>query len=210
MSKSFFIPVVTNGAKDQVFIPDATSTACGLLTDAQAVKLAGIPSGGYAGGDVAAPVYVDDGNHAAAGLGEPGSSTTASLLVEELTIAAGQTVSIQDVVVWGGTAAGEFGAIQTSGAAGEFGAIQTSGATANLTTIAGVALEGGTGGQKIKVCRRGRCNVNLSGGAVTKGMLVGTVADAGSAGDSTPGAGAILGRSTQAASSGSFIVDVTL
>jgi hypothetical protein len=121
----------------------------------------------------------------------------AALLVESLTVDVGPGVSPGDVVVW---------------ATG--GKILSSTAVDNLTTICGVAMEGGAPGVSIRVCRGGRVPTNLAGGPVTTGQLLGTVfsggGGAGACGGSAPGAGAILGRAAGASGGGSVICDVVL
>lgn len=105
------------------------------------------------------------------------------------------TCTAGHVVVWNGT-----------------NAVNNATASANLTTIAGVALQAGTTGA-IVVARRGRTLVNCDAG-VAAGNLVGTSGTtAGNVAASTPGAGAIVGRATEATGgtvAGQCIVDLGL
>jgi hypothetical protein len=102
---------------------------------------------------------------------------------EELT--ASGTVAAGDIVVWTGT---------------DGKSVATAAATANLTTIAGVAVVGGTAGTVIRVARMGRVRVNCETTVNAAGLLVGTSgATAGRALQGTPGSGALVGRSVCAA-----------
>lgn len=106
------------------------------------------------------------------------------------------TVSVGQVVVWSGTN-------QVSAAA----------ATVNLTTIAGVAVTGGTNAI-IKIARRGRCLVNADA-SITAGQMVSTSsATAGNCqSGTTPVFGALLGRATEATGgtvAGQVTVDLIL
>jgi hypothetical protein len=82
---------------------------------------------------------------------------------------------------------------------GNTGKAQDAGGTANLTTIAGVALTTATVGNFARVMILGKAKVNADAG-VTIGMLVGTSsAVAGNVqGGAAPGAGAIVGRAIEA------------
>jgi hypothetical protein len=113
----------------------------------------------------------------------------AELLTCSGTVAAGQ------VVVWTGAKL-----------------VAAAAATANLTTIAGVAVTGGTG-TAIVVARRGRVYTNAVAG-ITVGQLLGTSGTtAGSVVNATPGSGALVGRACEATGatvSGKVLVDLVL
>ncbi len=101
-------------------------------------------------------------------------------VVAEDFVASG-SITLGDVVVW---------------VAGGAKTVATAAATINLTTIAGVALNTVTTGQTVQVVTRGRVLTTCVGAtSVTTGALVGTSgATAGAADQTTPGAGAIIGR----------------
>lgn len=123
-----------------------------------------------------------------------GTSSVNCGFAEEL-IASG-TVTANKVVVWTGG-----------------GQVANAGASANLTTIAGVAIVGGAASALVIICRRGRVLVDGDAG-ITVNEYVGTSgATGGNVDDGTPGAGAVVGRATEdlsATVSGKVIVDVLL
>ena len=116
-----------------------------------------------------------------------GSFDFAAPVVESMQ--ASGVINAGDVVVW-------------VGGVGSLGnKVAQSAASANLTTIAGVALSansgGGGGGGTIQVVTFGRTLTNCEAGVNTVGMLVGTSGStAGWVDASSPGAGAIVGRDT--------------
>lgn len=92
-------------------------------------------------------------------------------------------IAVGDVVVWTGTKQ-----------------VASAGATLNLTTIAGIALDAAGGaGTAVRIAKRGRCLANAVAG-LTAGQLLGTslASPANVQSAVVPGAGAIVGRATEA------------
>lgn len=90
--------------------------------------------------------------------------------------------------------------------------VTDAGASANLTTIAGVALQDDTTGF-IVVARRGRTLTNCVAGVVSRNLVGTSGGTAGSVGATTPGVGSLVGRATEDRGNtvaGKCIVDLTL
>lgn len=89
--------------------------------------------------------------------------------------------------------------------------VATAAASANLTTIAGVAVTGGTNAD-ISVARRGPVNVNCETGITGAGQLLGTSASHAGwvAVPVVAVVGGVIGRATTAESSNICTIDVTL
>jgi len=108
-----------------------------------------------------------------------GNSDVTAAIVEEY-VASG-TVTAGEVVVWSGTTTAK--------------TVATAAASANLTTIAGVAITTATNAN-VQVVTFGRCKAKCAASfAPTAGQLLGTSGTtAGQVTNGTPGAGAIIGR----------------
>lgn len=125
----------------------------------------------------------------------PSLGQTDALCEAELLLASG-TVTAGQSVVWSGLKK-----------------VAAAAASANLTTIAGIALTSATVGNPVLIARRGRCYANADAG-ITAGMLLGTSgAVAGNVLNSTPTLGALLGRACEATAgtvAGKVLVDLIL
>lgn len=129
------------------------------------------------------------------GLASGVASVQCAVAEEVLADTGGTTVN--EVVVWSGA-----------------NKVQNAAASTSLSTIAGVALTTASSGAKVKVCKRGRVQVNADAG-ITAGQLVSTSGTTAGNVQSTvvPVYGTAVGRATEATggtTAGKVIVDVLL